>query len=220
MILLFTTGTETPIDRERDNSAGYIRAIRGLRVARAKLGDETGYLLKNAKGDIDRLIDHARADHVDRLLIGQTEDKIIAWQAIRAAQADDLRVQVEGDMTPEEAFSEEPPQSDEPDDAEFPEETEAVTEALDGEGGEGSQDAGDMPHYAATLIAHCMLAAVDGVAGNAVVLANTIRQVMERELPEDAWLWDDVMQSLFDAFPVNTPESAASMPALAAEFGR
>jgi hypothetical protein len=65
-----------------------------------------------------------------------------------------------------------------------------------------------------------MMAASDGVAGNAVVLSNTIRQVVRRESPDEAWFWDDVMRTLFDAFPVNVPREVASIDRLAAEFGR
>lgn len=220
MIRLYVTGFSGPIaadsdERTAEQAERYIAAIQGLRVARAKLGDAEGHKATACKQVVDDLLQTMTT----QVLIGETADKVVAWQAARAALAAGLEIRVEGDLTAEELTSDDPPgvQEIEPGAAESAEpQDELDAGTLVGE----PTDPENMPSYGASLVALAMMAASDGNAGTAVVLSNTIRMALLREQPEDAVLWDDVMQCLFDAFPVNVDRRLASMNALAEEFGR
>lgn len=78
----------------------------------------------------------------------------------------------------------------------------------------------DEPSHLQDMIAHLMLASSDGSAGQAVIYTNSIRHLLRREGEEEhAEFWDAVLQSLFDAFPVNE-DGGGDTKNLAASFGR
>lgn len=180
-------------------------AVNGVRMISAALGKPLGLPEAQAIVQAAREIDKGGEPPV----IGEAETQGQLQRAARVANNYGLTLVTDsGDLTPEQ-----------------------LLESLGGEDNEDAPvepqheipefDPEDAPTYRAGLLALSMMAATDGNAAGALQLANTLRHAYNLtategdESPED---WDDVLRTLFDAFPIQA--NHGDIRDLAKEVGR
>jgi hypothetical protein len=190
---------------QSDSNHTINNAVNGVRMVSAALGNP-----------IDTQAAHdlvVQAQSVERggdpPVIGHAETQGQLQRAARVAENYGLTLVTDsGDMTPEELFEQLGGEADEDALVEPPHEVPEF-------------DPDDAPSYRAGLLALTMMAATDGNAAGALQLANTLRHAYNLTAGDDedaADDWDDVLRTLFDAFPVHADHG--DVRSLAREVGR